>query len=227
MFYKEKGFYVSLVCGALAIAALGGVCYKMIQPEEVKEEVAEQPTVVPLPTATAEVEEVGGEPEEILPTEEPEPEEPQVVETANQPAKEELHFEKKMVWPVQGDVILKFSPDRVIFFKTLSEYRVNPAMVIAAKEGTEVKSAARGKVDAIYTSEETGRTVMVDLGDGYKVNYGPLMKIQVNEGDYVEAGQVIGKVAKATKYYSLEGDNLNFSLYKEEKAVDPTKFLSK
>ena len=34
MFHREKGFYVSLACAALAVVALGAVCYKVASPEE-------------------------------------------------------------------------------------------------------------------------------------------------------------------------------------------------
>lgn len=32
MFHREKGFYVSLACAALAVVALGAVCYKVASP---------------------------------------------------------------------------------------------------------------------------------------------------------------------------------------------------
>ena len=40
MFHREKGFYVSLACAALAVVALGAVCYKVASPEEDKQSVA-------------------------------------------------------------------------------------------------------------------------------------------------------------------------------------------
>ena len=42
MFHREKGFYVSLACAALAVVALGAVCYKVASPEEDKQSVASE-----------------------------------------------------------------------------------------------------------------------------------------------------------------------------------------
>ena len=58
---------------------------------------------------------------------------------------------------------MKYSGDKVVYFKTLAEYRVNESLVIAAKAGTQVKTAYRGKVTQIVDSEETGRTIVMDL----------------------------------------------------------------
>ena len=48
-------------------------------------------------------------------------------------------------WPVEGEVILPFSMDRSVYFKTLAQYQYNPAMLIGAEEGTEVFAAAKWK----------------------------------------------------------------------------------
>lgn len=52
MFHREKGFYVSLACAALAVVALGAVCYKVASPEEDKQSVASEESKAPVPTAT-------------------------------------------------------------------------------------------------------------------------------------------------------------------------------
>ena len=52
MFHREKGFYVSLACAALAVVALGAVCYKVASPEEDKQSVASEESKAPAPTAT-------------------------------------------------------------------------------------------------------------------------------------------------------------------------------
>ena len=47
MFHREKGFYVSLACAALAVVALGAVCYKVASPEEDKQSVASEESKAP------------------------------------------------------------------------------------------------------------------------------------------------------------------------------------
>ena len=65
----------------------------------------------------------------------------------------------------------------------------------------------------------------MDLGNGYTALYGQLKDLQVKQGDTVETGQIIGKVALPTDYYTLEGTNLYFQMEKDKKPVDPGKYL--
>ena len=49
--------------------------------------------------------------------------------------------------------------------------------------------------------------------------------VTVAEGDSVSEGQVIGKIAKPTKYYSVEGANLYYQVKQKEETVNPLVFL--
>lgn len=219
MFHREKGFYVSLACAALAVVALGAVCYKVASPEEDKQSVASEESKAPAPTATIWARETVKQPT-AKPSATPKATK-KAVKTNAKPVTEKLHFSGKLQWPVKGEVLMKYSGDKVVYFKTLAEYRVNESLVIAAKAGTQVKTASRGKVTQIVDSEETGRTIVMDLGDGYSASYGPLKKIQVKTGEIADAGQTLGEISEATKYYSLEGDNLNFCVKKDGGSIDP------
>ncbi len=141
-----------------------------------------------------------------------------------------LYFdtEKGLSWPINGDVLLNYSPDRVIYFKTLEQFRCNPAVVIQAKEGAEVTNAATGIITSITKEDETGVTVKVNIGSGYSLVYGQLEENKdLKVGDVVEKGAVLGKVAKPTMYYSVEGSNLYFMVEKDSETVDPTSLLKK
>ena len=47
----------------------------------------------------------------------------------------------------------------------------------------------------------------------------------VLQGDVVSAGDVLGKVAAPTKYYSVEGPNVYFKLEKDGVPVNPLSWL--
>ena len=150
----------------------------------------------------------------------------EVTETASQSvvsATPELSFspEDKMGWPLAGDVILNYSMDSAVYFSTLMQYKYNPAVLIGADEGTNVNACARGQVVKIGESAEQGKYVVTNLGDGYEVTYGQLADLEVQEGSVVSRGQVIGKVAKTTKYYALEGDHVSVMITKDGEPVDP------
>ena len=145
------------------------------------------------------------------------------VETAAVPVQERvLQFSEGqgLVKPVSGDILLPFSMDGSIYFATLDQYKYNPATVFAAEEGADVLACAEGRVLDIFETAELGTGITMDIGNGYVVTYGQLMDIQVEEGAYVAAGEKLGCVAAPTRYYSLEGTNLYFSLEKDGTAIN-------
>ena len=131
----------------------------------------------------------------------------------------------KLSWPVTGNVVLPYSTEATVYFETLDQYRTNPGILIEAKENDSVKAVKQAKVTEIKNTAEYGKMVCMDLGSGYTAVYGQMKDLTVKAGDTVEKGQVIGKVAAPTSYYTLEGTNLYFQMEKDKKSVDPGKYL--
>ena len=52
-----------------------------------------------------------------------------------------------------------------------------------------------------------------------------LKEVAVEEGEYLEAGSLLGYVSEPTKYYTLEGSNLYFQLLKEKQPVNPMEYI--
>ena len=147
------------------------------------------------------------------------------METSGQSDRLSFSDQSKILWPVNGDVILNYSMDKSIYFSTLNQYKYHPAIVISAPVGSEVHCAARGKVSKIYVNEETETTVLMQLGKGYDAVYGQLKEVAVEEGDVVEQGSLIGYVSEPTKYYTLEGSNLYFQLLKKSQPINPMDYM--
>lgn len=129
--------------------------------------------------------------------------------------------ESGLLWPVEGKVLLKYSMTNTVFFKTLAQYKCNPGIMIAAKEGTEVKAASDCKVTKISKDDEHGTLITTDIGDKYSVTYGQVANLKVKKGDMVEEGEVIASVAKPTKYFTKEGTNLYMQVTEGANTVDP------
>ena len=138
-----------------------------------------------------------------------------------------LHFDEaaNLTWPIVGNVVLNYSMDKTVYFQTLQQYKYNPSIVISAVQGTNVACAADGVVKSIYEDPQTGLTLVMNLGDGYELTYGQLTDISVEEGDFVETGVILGKVAAPTKYYTKEGTNVYFKLTKDQEPVNPLDYL--
>jgi septal ring factor EnvC (AmiA/AmiB activator) len=133
---------------------------------------------------------------------------------------------EKLIWPVSGNVLIPYSMDTTVYFETLDQYQCNPALYIKAEAGTEVKSVYQGKITQIQKDDRLGNLVTVDIGNGYQVTYGQLDEVSLQEGDSVETGSVIGKVAEPTDYFLLEGSHLYFQMTKENEPVNPTDYFT-
>ena len=130
-----------------------------------------------------------------------------------------------MEWPVHGTILLDYNMDQTVYFPTLDQYKLSPAISVQAVEGAPVVSAVNGTVYSIENNAQTGTTVTMELGNGYQAIYGQLTDLDVAEGDTVTKGSIIGYVAAPTIYYSEEGSNLYFAMKKDGEPIDPITYL--
>ncbi|MDO4601498.1 MAG: M23 family metallopeptidase [Eubacteriales bacterium] len=234
------------------MAALGITVYQIgtssskeeIMYEEVKEEAKEESNTEPqiseetkeealVDADTSQVKASMEESEEAEGTEDTEElSEETPVETAANPQAAPLNLpdvnfseETLMEWPIHGNILVDYSMDSTVYFPTLDQYRLSPAIAVQADEGAPVMSAVNGTVYSVEETAKTGTTVTMELGNGYQAVYGQLKDLNVSEGDTVEKGAIIGYVNAPTKYYSEEGSNLYFAMKKDGKPIDPIAYL--
>ncbi len=131
----------------------------------------------------------------------------------------------KLLWPVEGTLLMNYSMDKMVYFSTLDQFKYNPALIISGEKGDQVISSAPGVVKSIDKTAETGTTVNVDIGGGYELFYGQLSDVKVKTGDYVDSKTVLGYVGEPTIYYSVEGSNVYFEMRKEGQPVNPMDYL--
>lgn len=133
---------------------------------------------------------------------------------------------EKMEWPLVGEIVMPFSPDKLVYDKTLEQYRTNSNICIAAPIGTQIKSTSSGVVVQVDSTREYGNRVMIDHGNGWTTTYSQLQdNVLVKLGDVVEKGQVIGGVDSPSIYSVLLGNHLNFVVKKDSVAVNPETVL--
>ena len=136
-----------------------------------------------------------------------------------------FHAGSILQWPVKGNVIMNFSMDKMIYFETLDAYKYNPAIYIAAKEGTKVVAGASGEVISVTNEPDTGLTVAMRIGSEYIIYYGQLKDCNLKVGDHVNRGQEFASVAQPTKYYTVEGAHLYLRLERSDEPVNPLSYL--
>lgn len=127
--------------------------------------------------------------------------------------------------PVVGNVLMHYDMEHTVYFATLDQYKYNPATIISASVGDPVYACADATVSDIYTNEEIGIAVVLDLGNGYEVTYGQIKEVIYKEGTKVSRGTKIAEIAEPTKYYTVEGPNLYFAMKKDGEVKSPEALL--
>lgn len=125
-----------------------------------------------------------------------------------------------------AEILIPYSMDQAVYFETLDQYKYNPAIVVAAEIDAPVCSLSAGKIVDKYWDYETGWTIEMDLGGGFKAYYGQLNNdtLEKTVDTYVAAGDVLGYVDVPTKYYAKEGTNVYFAMTKDGKPINPMEY---
>lgn len=130
--------------------------------------------------------------------------------------------------PVFGEVTQAFSNNKLLYSRTLEEWRVHTGVDIAADRGTPVKAAAKGVVTDVKSDPMYGITVIIEHSDGIKSVYCNLASDEmVVPNQKVEQGDVIGSVGNTAAFESLEQSHLHFEVWKNDVPVEPAEYLPK
>lgn len=135
------------------------------------------------------------------------------------------HKENGLKWPVQGEILIPYSPDHGVYYTTLDQFATSEAIVISAEVGTQVLAAAKGVVIALDEDVRTGKTVTLAIGNNTQLVYGQLETGDLKAGDVLEEGACVGTVASPTRYYIEEGANVYFQVLEDGVSIDPTELL--
>jgi murein hydrolase activator len=108
-------------------------------------------------------------------------------------------------WPVDGEVVYRFGPDR----KPNGIVLRNQGIGIGAAAGSPVRSVENGTVEFAGAFPGYGPTVIVSHGGGYRTLYLYLKTITVQAGQVLAAGQVLGTVGGEQ---SAEGAHIEFQV---------------
>jgi septal ring factor EnvC (AmiA/AmiB activator) len=129
--------------------------------------------------------------------------------------------QKRLPWPVtRGLVTSNFGPQRHPIVKSV--IIDNRGVDIATEGNAPIKAIFEGEVSRIYRMPNGQLVVIVNHGSYFSVYQG-IIAVQVNNGDKVKKGDVIGSaytnpVTSETK--------LHFEIWKDTNAVNPLLWLS-
>ena len=130
-------------------------------------------------------------------------------------------FAAPFTWPVKGRISGRFGSGRV--------YNGQPGaghsgMDIAVPAGTPVKAPAAGVVTLADDLYLTGGTILLDHGHGVSSNFLHLSRMDVEAGDRVAQGEVIGAVGATGR---ATGPHLHWGMNWFDVRVDPLLVLER
>ncbi len=87
----------------------------------------------------------------------------------------------------------------------------------------EVRASANGKILFSGRFGSFGKVIKIKHKHGVETLYGHLHKLMVKKGDYVEEGQIIGKMGATGR---AAGAHLHYEIKVDKKSVNPYNFIS-
>ena len=124
--------------------------------------------------------------------------------------------------PVTGEIDLT-SPFGVRMDPFLHIAAMHTGIDFRGDVGDPIRATAAGTVTAAGWSGGYGKLVEIDHGNGLATRYGHLSQIDVDVGDKVRIGQIIGRLGSTGR---STGPHLHYETRLDGEAVDPQKFLN-
>lgn len=138
-----------------------------------------------------------------------------------QPDKETLSFGM----PVNGTISQEYSDTVLVWNDTLGQYQVHLGVDFTGDD-LSVFAAERGTVSETGYDLLNGYYVVVSHDDGYESRYYSLAEnLEVETGDEVTKGQLLGTMAATRGSESLAGNHLHFEMSKDGADINPLEVL--
>ena len=121
-------------------------------------------------------------------------------------------------WPVDGDVVYEFGR----YARPDGTHLRRQGIGIAVPAGTPVHAVASGTVGSTTAMGTWGPSIIINHGGGYYTLYLYLSGFEVQRGQLVQAGQVIGRSGGAR---SDDGPHIEFQIREGQLTLDPQHWL--
>ncbi len=215
-----------IVAAVLSFTTIRDINNKLSQQEI--QELSQTP--MPMPTEEADV--VGKTEENVpLPNASNKPEEeaveapnPTQEPTQTQEEVEQVIVDNSFSMPVEGEIIVEFSGDELVYNRTLEDYRTHNGIDISSSKDNAVYSGKTGTVLDVYTDGLLGVVIEIDHGEFIARYCGLNEKTFVSKGDEVAKGQTIGSINEVPMELNDE-THLHLEILVDSVYVDPQTIL--
>jgi murein DD-endopeptidase MepM/ murein hydrolase activator NlpD len=99
----------------------------------------------------------------------------------------------------------------------------HPGLDFRGEIGDPIKSTASGVVNFAGYQNGYGNVVRISLDNGYEILFGHMSEIDVQQGQTVQAGDVVGKVGSTGR---STGPHIHYEIRKDGAPIDPEPFLT-
>ena len=129
-------------------------------------------------------------------------------------------------FPVEGNIIVDYAKDKLVYSNTLGEWVTHNGIDIKADKATIVKAASEGTIKSIKTDPRYGITVVIEHVNGFETMYANLCTAEfIKEGEKVKKGQTIGTVGNTAAFEIADEPHLHFEILKDGDNLDPNIYL--
>ena len=125
----------------------------------------------------------------------------------------------KFISPVKGIISSRYGKQRYINEKPRSPHL---ALDIAAAEGASIVAPSAGRVILVGDFFYSGNYLIVDHGNGLLSSYSHMSLVHVNEGEFVNQGDVIGEIGSTGR---VTGPHLHWSVYLSKSRINPESLI--
>lgn len=144
-----------------------------------------------------------------------------------EPGKDQEDEVETFIMPVYGEITFDYAMDRLLYSKTLDEWRTHSGIDIASSMGTPVKAVADGVVSEIKHDPRFGITIIIEHKSDLKTVYCNLANdSMVVPNQKVKQGDIISSIGDTALFEIAEPAHLHFEVWKEGSPVDPKIYLS-
>jgi murein DD-endopeptidase MepM/ murein hydrolase activator NlpD len=134
----------------------------------------------------------------------------------------------KMSMPVTGDVLVDYAMDKLVYSKTLEEWRTHSGIDIAGNFGDPVKAAADGKVIDAKKDPRLGYLVILEHSNGLKSVYANLKdEIAVKVNQSVKQGDILGWIGRTSTFETKENTHVHFEVLYNDNCVNVWNYIPK
>lgn len=141
------------------------------------------------------------------------------------PVSSQIVFDLPML---DATIYKEYNGTELVYNSTLKQWEAHKAIDFVATSNANVYAVMDGVVKDVYSNYLEGTVVVLEHANGLTTSYGSLDEnVEVEEGDTVKKGDVLGKASESASRECGIGAYLHFTTFDNEgKKIDPSAYLN-